>query len=69
MASSLTAKQELTLSELEDRPANLRLKQRQIEREIMKMKIKIEEYQHSVDLLNHEIEKAEKDYTDYKSNL
>ena len=69
MATNLTPKQELTLSELEDRPANLKLKQRQIEREIMKMRIKIEEYQKSVDLLNDEIAEAEKEYTDYKESL
>ena len=69
MATNLTLKQEITLGDLEDKPDNYRLKQRQIKREILKMKLKIQDYEKSIALLDDEILEAEKQYADYKSSL
>jgi len=69
MDTNLTLKQELDLAELEDKPQMYKLKQRQVKREIMKMQIKIKDYEQSISLLDDEIEQAQKDYTDYQNSL
>jgi|WetSurSiteA1Bulk_404760.scaffolds.fasta_scaffold91057_2 hypothetical protein len=69
MATNLTPKQLLTLGELQDRPEELKMKKRQIEREIIRMEIKITDYKQAITDIETAVEKAKQDLADYENSL